>query len=182
MKSVKTRSDIVHILKTEQLPSPKQKQQKGLPSSREESVIVARSFLKTPYVLGGRVKGAGVDCGTLLALWLQECGFAGEKDFDDVQIYHHDWFCHANSERYLLHLIRHAPKVLETICRGGVDALPGNLALFRSVGSKRFNHGGIVTRWPFMVHAVSDGVREQDATSHFLTSHMEMVIFDPWSK
>lgn len=128
------------------------------------------------------VKGAGVDCGTILALYLEECGFAKRSDFDDVGIFHHDWFHHAKSERYLLQLMRHAPKVLKTICRGRVNAEPGSLALFRVVGSKLFNHGGIVTKWPMMIHAEDPKVKEVNASTHWLTAHREVVIFDPWSK
>lgn len=153
-----------------------------MPVSREEAVAIAFSWKSTPYILGGYVKGAGVDCGSYLAAYLEECGFAKREDFDAVGIYSHDWFCHAKSERYLLALMRHAPKVLDTICRGGVQAQPGSLALFRCVRSKLFNHGGIITKWPMMLHATTEGVKESDATQHFLTSHMEMAVFDPWSK
>lgn len=153
-----------------------------MPVTREEAVAIAATFRGTPYVMGGYIKGAGVDCATLLACYLQECGFANQGDFGDVPIYHHDWFCHAANERYMLRLIRHAPKTLDTICRGTVDAQPGSMALFRSVGSRVFNHGGIITKWPMMLHATADGVRESNATQHFLTSHMEMCVFDPWSK
>lgn len=149
--------------------------------TRQEAVKLAALFLKTPYVLGGRVKGAGVDCATLLALYLEECGFAQKNDFDDVGIYTGDWFQHARSERYLMRLIRHAPKVLDTICRGTVDAKPGSLVLFKVVRSRLFNHGGIITKWPFMIHAQDPCVKEVDATKFFLTSHREMAIFDPWS-
>jgi cell wall-associated NlpC family hydrolase len=149
--------------------------------SREAAVAVAASFLKTPYILGGRVKGAGVDCGTLLALYLQECGFCKKGDFDDVGIYHHDWFQHDRTERYLLRLMRHAPKILDTICRGTVDAKPGTLALFRVVGSKIFNHGGIITHWPFMINAIQPCVKEINCVNHWLTGQREMVLFDPWS-
>lgn len=149
-----------------------------MPVSREEAIVIGRSYLGTPYVLGGQVKGAGVDCATLIACFLRECGLAIEED---LGVYGHDWFCHAKDERYMMRLIRHAPKTLETICRGTVDAKPGSLALFRCVRSKLFNHGGIITKWPMMLHATSDGVKESNATQHFLTSHMEMSIFDPWS-
>lgn len=153
-----------------------------MPISREEAIAIARTYLGTKYVLGGRIKGAGVDCATLLSGYLQECGFAKSEDFDGLPIYSHDWFCHTSNERYLLKLMRHAPKVLEAICRGTVDAKPGSLALFRCVRSRVFNHGGIVIKWPMMLHATHEGVKESNVTQHFLTSHMEMCIFDPWSQ
>lgn len=128
--------------------------------------------------MGGQVKGAGVDCASYIACYLRECGLAVDQD---LGVYSHDWFCHAKDERYMLRLIRYAPKTLDAICRGTVDALPGSLALFRCVRSRLFNHGGIITKWPMMLHATPDGVKESDATQHYLTSHMEMSIFDPWS-
>jgi cell wall-associated NlpC family hydrolase len=154
----------------------------GVPEmkTREESVRIARSWLRTPYVLGGRVKGAGCDCATLLAEYLIEIGAATYEELEQLGFYSHDWFHHATSERYLLHLVRYAARVAEGVCRGTVNAAPGSLVLFRVAGSRVFNHGGIITAWPLMVHATSDGVREQSATDHWLTSHREMAIFDPW--
>jgi cell wall-associated NlpC family hydrolase len=117
-----------------------------------------------------------------LSCYLQETGFCGKEDFDDVGIYTHDWFQHARAERYLIRLMRHAPKVLDTICRfGSIDAKPGSLVLFRVVGSKLFNHGGIVIEWPMIIHAVDPKVKEANATTHWLTGRREMCIFDPWS-
>lgn len=150
--------------------------------TRDEAVENARSFLRTPYILGAHVKGAGVDCATLLACCLQEWGFATKEDFSDIGIYHGDWFCHANSERYMFRLIRHAQKTVETVCMGVVDAKPGSLVLFRVAGSRLFNHGGIVTQWPFMIHAVDPRVREDNATTYYMTGHMHMAVFDPWER
>jgi cell wall-associated NlpC family hydrolase len=149
--------------------------------ARSDAVAIARTFLGTKYVLGGRVKGAGADCATLLSMYLEEIGACNKEDFADVGIYTHDWFQHASSDRYLLRLMRHAPKVLDTVCLGIVAAKPGSLALFRVVGSKLFNHGGIITQWPRMIHAVYPRVTESIASTHWLTAHREMKIFDPWS-
>jgi cell wall-associated NlpC family hydrolase len=150
---------------------------------REDAVATARSFLGTPYILRGRVKGAGVDCGTLLAQYLIEIGKCTKEDLEDIGLYTHDWFCHASSERYMLRLMRHAKKTAESICMGRTleDAKPGCLALFRVVGSKVFNHGGVVTNWPMMIHAANPVVKEVNVISHWLTAHREVVIFDPWS-
>lgn len=140
---------------------------------------MARTFLETPYVLGGRVKGAGVDCATLIGCYLEECGFCNREE---LGVYGHDWFCHATDERYMLRLIRHAPRTLDAICQGTVDAKPGSLVLFKVAESRLFNHGGIITNWPLIIHAQDPCVKEVDATKFFLTSHREMSIFDPWSR
>jgi cell wall-associated NlpC family hydrolase len=145
--------------------------------TREESVAIARSYIGTPYRLGGRVKGAGVDCATLLAEWGVECGIFTREQ---TPLYSHDWFCNTTEDRYLFEIMRHAHKTLESVCRGGIEAKPGCLVLFKVVRSKLFNHGGIVTQWPMIVHAVDPCVREHNAINHYMTGHTEMAIFDPW--
>jgi cell wall-associated NlpC family hydrolase len=147
--------------------------------SREDAVKVARSWIGTPYVLGGRVKGAGCDCASLLAEFLIECGFA---EREDLGVYSHDWFCHTSNERYMFRLIRHARKTIEGRCRGTVEAHPGDLVLFKLPGSKLYNHGGIITRWPHMIHATGPVVKEQNCVTHWMTGFTEFAVFDPWGK
>ncbi len=148
--------------------------------ARSEAVAAARGWLGTPYVLGGRVRGAGCDCGTLLAEYLIEIGAATREELGELGLYSHDWFCHAERERYMLRLLRHARLTAETVCRGAAQAEPGDLVLFRVAGSRVFNHGAIVTAWPRGVHAESDGVREADLVRHPLTSFATMEIFSPF--
>ena len=147
--------------------------------SREEAVQIARSWLLTPYVLGGRVKGAGCDCATLLAEYAIECGFA---ERESLGLYSHDWFCNTTEDRYKYGLLRHARSTVEGICCGTPNAQPGCLALFKVARSKLYNHGGIITAWPKMIHAVDPHVIESDATKHYMTSFSEMMLFDPWEK
>ncbi len=145
-------------------------------ATRAEAVAVARSWMGTPYVLGGRVKGAGCDCATLLAEYLIEIGAAPREE---LHVYSHDWFCNTSSERYLLALLRHARQTLQGICIGTPETQPGNLALFRVVGSKRFNHGAIVTQWPMAIHAYGERVQAVNLVTHYLTGQREMALFDP---
>jgi cell wall-associated NlpC family hydrolase len=144
---------------------------------RQEAIRRAQAWLGTPYVLRGRVRGAGADCGTLLAEYLIEIG---ATDRIELGIYSHDWFCHTSDERYMVQLGRYAKQTAETICRGTIDAQPGTLAIFRCVKSKRYNHGAIVTDWPYGIHAVDPEVRRVDLTAHHLTGFHEMALFDPW--
>jgi cell wall-associated NlpC family hydrolase len=150
--------------------------------SRPAAVAIARTWVKTPYVLGGRVKGAGVDCATLLAEYLIEIGAAARADLADLGLYSHDWFCHAGSERYLRGLMRFGKLAAETICRGGVQAQPGDLVLFRVARSRLFNHGAIVTAWPHGIHAGREGVAEINLAANSLTAFREMDVFDPFVK
>jgi cell wall-associated NlpC family hydrolase len=149
------------------------------PASISASVSVARSWIGTPYHLGGRIRGAGADCATLIAEWMIECGIA---EREDLGIYSGDWFCNTSEERYMIGILRHARRAIDARCRGSVQALPGSIALFRVARSRLYNHAAIITRWPYMVHAVAPRICESDATRHCLTSNTEMSIFDPWER
>ncbi len=160
------------------LPQRPQSELPGERLDRQSAVAVARSWVGTPYVLGARIRGLGCDCATIIAEYLIQCGIAKRED---LGVYSHDWFCHAADERYMLRLLHHAKKTLETVARPGVKASPGSIALFRVAGSHVFNHGAIVAQWPKVIHAVHPAVEETDATSHWLTSYQQVAIFDPWS-
>ena len=147
--------------------------------ARERAIELARSWKGTPYVMRGRVKGAGVDCGTLLLEYLIEIG-AAERE--DIPLYAGDWFCHTTDERYMRHLLKYARKIVEGICCGTPDAAPGNLILFKSHhNADLFIHGAIVLNWPRVLHAEYCGVHESTATSHTLMAFKPFAIFDPWS-
>ena len=148
--------------------------------TRAEAVEIAHSWLGTPYVLGGRIKGAGCDCATLLAEYLLELGRATEAELRDLGFYSHDWFCHTSNERYLRRLMEYGALVAQTKCRPGEKAQPGDLVLFKTVRSPLYNHGAIVTAWPWGIHAADGQVRTSDLTAHRLTGWREMAIFDPF--
>jgi cell wall-associated NlpC family hydrolase len=153
--------------------------------SRIDAVAIARSWIKTPYVRGGRIKGVGCDCGTLLAEYLVETGACPEEAMDalieDLGFLSNDWFCHAAAEKYMASLIKYAPLRWEGVCMGTPPAEPGDIAMYRVVGSERFNHGSIILGWPRAVHAFSTRVAEVRPTLHPLTSHQHMAIFNPWA-
>jgi cell wall-associated NlpC family hydrolase len=158
--------------------------------SREDVVAEALTWVGTPYRKNARVKGAGVDCATLLFCVYQNCGLIPKGDegiFEDERIVpvHQDWFCHTSEERYLRLVLRYAHCVAETVCARCIKALPGSLALTRAVGSRVYNHGGIVLQWPRVLHATgaaARGVDEADATRHHLWERQVVTIFDPWMK
>jgi cell wall-associated NlpC family hydrolase len=149
--------------------------------SRPAAVEAILRWVSTPYRLGGRVRGAGADCCTLLVEYLIEIGKIRAEDMATLPLYSPDWFLHASSERYLKGLMRFGTMVSGQICRGrNVGAQPGDIVLFKVVGSRLFNHGAVVTAWPRGVHAQADGVRQVDLVSCPLTSFRSMEIFDPW--
>lgn len=148
--------------------------------SRPQAVAAVRGWIGTPYSLRARVRGAGADCCTLLVEYLIEISAATAEDFKELPAYSGDWFLHASSERYLRSLMRFGTKIATTICRGGVKAEPGDIALFRVVGSRLYNHGAVVTSWPWGVHAQAEGVREVNLVSCPLTSFRKMELFNPF--
>ena len=146
--------------------------------TREQAVAVARTWIGTPYVLGGRLKGAGIDCATLLAEYLIEIGACQREA---LGFYSHDWFHHATEERYKYALLKHAKQIAETICIGTPNAGPGDIVLFKVARSRIYNHGAIVTAWPHGVHAFDQSVAEVNLALHAALAHTEMAIFTPWS-
>ncbi|HVA15465.1 MAG TPA: hypothetical protein VNF99_19610 [Stellaceae bacterium] len=128
---------------------------------RERAAVVAeaRAWLRTPYHHMGRVRGAGVDCATLLAEVYARAGIIPPVA---IPFYPPDWHLHRDAERYLGFVLDHAVELsppsitlpLEGGGKGGGDAsapLPGDLALWRF--GRCFSHGAIVIDWPLVIHA-----------------------------
>lgn len=147
--------------------------------SRESVVIEARTWIGTPYRKMGQVKGAGVDCGTLLLCIYRTMGLLNDEM---LEVYGHDWWLHVKEEFYLRHVMRHALQIAERVFYRADQVEPGNLVLCHAAGSKVYNHGGIVTKWPFAIHALYAGVNEVDVTRHPMWAYKILSIFDPWKK
>jgi cell wall-associated NlpC family hydrolase len=105
----------------------------------------AQRWLNTPYHHGAAVQGkdGGVDCLMLLC-----CVFfkAGVAPWTDPRPYPSDWMLHRSDERYLMGLEGHAQQLAP-----GTPPEPGDIQTFRF--GRTFSHAGIITDWPFMVHA-----------------------------
>lgn len=140
----------------------------------------ARSWIGTPYVLGARVKGAGCDCATLIAECLIACGF-GKRE--DLGVYTLDWTNHPEKHgaRYLVSLRKYVTEKMEAVAYRTVDAKPGDIVLVK-VSAKTWNHGGIVTKWPVIVHAVKPRVEEVDASRHPMWAYQPIAVFTPGVK
>ncbi len=123
---------------------------------RAAIVSEARSWIGTPYLHQGRAKGAGVDCAMLLLEVYERAGLLPHLELAEIvtdpekQIakYPPDWMLHRDDERYLRIVERFA-------CRLPVGAMPsdGDIALYR--WGRTVSHGGIVDRWPRIIHAYS---------------------------
>ena len=111
--------------------------------SNERMAIVheAHTWLGTPYVSNGAVKGAGIDCGMLLVRVYVDVGLIPAFD---PRPYPTQWALHQSAELYLSliqkfsHEIDGPPK-------------PGDVALFKF--GRCWAHGAIVVDWPRILHA-----------------------------
>jgi hypothetical protein len=146
---------------------------------RNRIVACARSWCGTKYHLNACLKGVGVDCGRLPLGVFRELGLTDEK----IDVFSHDWFCHATEDAYKLRILRHAKQIAEAIAYPTLDAKPGCILLLRAPTEREIHwHGGIVTKWPFVVHAIYPAVQEIDASRHPMWMHKEVAVFDPWLK
>lgn len=100
---------------------------------RQAVVAAARSYIGTPYHHHGKIKGVGVDCGTLLTLVFAE---AGVRDSIELGQYSTQW-----------HLHRGEPIYEDTVKAAGCHEVEepklGDIVLYK-IG-RQFAHGGIVT-------------------------------------
>jgi cell wall-associated NlpC family hydrolase len=109
-------------------------------AERAAVVAEARSWLRTPYHHMGRVKGAGVDCATLLA---EVYARASVIPPVAIPFYPPDWHLHRDAERYLRFVLDYAEEV--------PAPHPADIALWRF--GRCFSHGAIVIDWPVVIHA-----------------------------
>ena len=108
---------------------------------RELVVNEVKTWLGTPYVSNGDVKGAGVDCGMLLVRVYIDTGLIAPFD---PRPYPTQWALHQSAERYLeivesyAHEITGPPK-------------KGDIVLFKF--GRCWAHGAIIIDWPTIIHA-----------------------------
>ena len=105
-------------------------------------VAAAETWLRTPYHHAARIKGAGVDCLTLLAEVYHEAGIVPKVK---VPYYPKDWHLHKDAERYMDGLLDYAVEI-----EG--PPLPGDIALWKF--GRCYSHGAIVKDWPVIIHAM----------------------------
>lgn len=123
-------------------------------NSQSRVLAVARSWLGTPYHPGGRVKGAGCDCLTLLAEVYSEAGVLPRLH---IPYYPRDWHLHRGAERYMEGVLRYAHEIEH-------PPQPGDIALWKF--GRCYSHGAIVVQWPKIIHAYCGrACTEEDASS-----------------
>lgn len=111
---------------------------------RAKVVEVAKSFVRTPYHHRGMLKGVGVDCATLLVLVYREAGIV---PVEDPAAYAPQWYMHHSEEKYLAEIEKYAHRI-------PAPTGPGDVVVFK-IG-RAYAHGGIITEWPNIVHAISE--------------------------
>lgn len=132
-------------------------------------VLEALTWMGTPHRHQGRVKGAGVDCGMLLAETYEAAGVLPHVDPAD---YPHDWHLHRSEERFRELVEQHARPV--------ADPLPGDLVLYRF--GRTASHGAIVVAWPRILHSYmkAGGVVLDDATANMDLAPRYVGAWSPW--
>lgn len=129
----------------------------------------AETWISTPYHHAARVKGAGVDCLTLLAEVYAAAGVI--EPVGKIPFYRLDFMRHQDDETYLDGLLARGREV-ET-------PLPADVVLYR--WGRVFSHGGIVVEWPWIIHASPShhGVVRANGTQGRLAGH-EMKFISPF--
>lgn len=132
---------------------------------KDRLIEAARSWKGTPYHHNAHVKHVGVDCGQLVIAAHVEAGLI---DPIDTGFYTPDWHLHRDEDRYLKVVEAHLARIdnddasvdasiLENSAYGAPSA---SVIVFR-VG-RTFSHGGIITEWPWFVHAyMPSGIVEE---------------------
>lgn len=103
----------------------------------------AQTWLRTAYHHAARVKGAGVDCATLL---IEVFSAVGKIERFEPDFYPPDWHLHRDAERYLEHVYAHAREL-----RDDERPLPADVVIVKY--GRAFSHGAIVIDWPLVIHA-----------------------------
>lgn len=125
-------------------------------SRADDLVAATRGWLRTPYRHHARVKGAGVDCIQLLIAAHEEAGLVGNID---TGTYSTDWFLHRNEDVYLEGLCNYLVPLDDSMrpisARLAEDpnwSMPVGSVFVLRIG-RTFSHGGIISKWPFVIHA-----------------------------
>jgi cell wall-associated NlpC family hydrolase len=141
----------------------------------EEIAAEARSWVGTPYVRKGSVKGAAIDCGMLPYCVLRKFNLIPEFQPDWLS---DDWWQHASDERYLLMIQRYLKKLITCRVYRDTKVPLGALVLTKAYRSPRFNHAGICVGWPQVVHSVVPSAQEINVVFHPMWEKKELVVFD----
>ena len=153
--------------------------------TRDQFAAEALSWYPTPYTRRAAIKHVGADCASFLGAILVTGGFLPGDRFASmmrsIAALGDDWFMHKAASTYEELMTRYVPRVGDRMTNGIPGEPPGNILLMNTWNSKHRNHGGIVTRWPNVVHCVYSGVKEINVLYDPMWSHKKVSVYDPWS-
>jgi cell wall-associated NlpC family hydrolase len=124
-------------------------------------VRIAKSWIGTPYIGWASIRGpkGGTDCGQLLRMVYQEAQLIPQGDLGIDPSYSLQVAQHRADTTYFNLVEQFTHEITEE------EVQPGDIVLF--LIGHAYAHGGIVTEWPRIVHALAHGgVREVDVTKH----------------
>jgi len=128
---------------------------------RQTVVAEAKSWIGTPYRGWAQIKGAkgGVDCGMLLKAVFQSCNLIPQGDLSIDMGYSLQVAQHKPDKTYFNLVESFTHEIPES------DVKSGDVVLFKL--GHAYAHGGIVTEWPVIVHALAHGgVRLANVDTH----------------
>ena len=116
---------------------------------RQRLVAEAQSWIGTPYISNGLVKGrrGGTDCAMFILGVYQAVGLIPATF--DPRPYPAQWHVHRTEEVYARHVLGWAKEVAGPPER---QPRPGDVVMFK-IGNVHA-HGAIVTNWPNVIHAI----------------------------
>jgi cell wall-associated NlpC family hydrolase len=112
-------------------------------SWRDDAIAEAKTWIKTPYHSGAKLKGVGVDCGQLLIGVYESAGIISRGDCEPGH-YAFDWHLHRSEEKYLSWVKKYCDQI-------DGEPLPGDIAVFQF--GRCVSHAGIVLEWPRIIHS-----------------------------
>ena len=122
---------------------------------------LAKTWLNTPYLHMGRVRGAGADCAMMPLEVYTEAGVLSPTS---IEFYSQQWALHREREVYL-ELVEKAiagTSIHQVAPPPERTPIPGDFLLFKF--ARTYSHGAIVIAWPLCIHAhVRRGVIYVDA-------------------
>jgi len=110
---------------------------------RAAIVAEARTWLRTPYVHLGAVKGIGTDCAMILIEIYRKFGFV-PADFDP-RPYEPEWYLHRDETLYMAGMEKYSKRI------GADEVKPADIAMYRF--GRHAAHGAIVVDDDLILHA-----------------------------
>lgn len=149
-------------------------------AARENVVRIARSWIGTPYLSNAMVRGGGVDCAMILVAVYREAELIPAAF--DPRPYPAQWHLHRGEEQYRNLVEMFAQEVVAPPER---TPQPGDVVLFK-IG-RLFAHGGIISSWPYIIHARAPGtVQEENISQNAFGKHalwrLEKRFYSRWKE